>query len=439
VTNQGPSASKAKAGETPDRYYDGRNAVAHPVRVNVTGSKLKIVGVGAQLLAEWPLAQIATVDRRASDGAMTFTLSSALRKGDGARLILADSGARNLLLTMRPDLAQWKRQGSYRGLKRAVVWGGIVAGLLAGFYFAFPLLAEEAAQAMPRRWEMPIGQSMRQAFVSLSPTCHGAEGIVALESLLTRLAPDEIEDPPLTLDVIDGSTVNAFALPGNHIVVFRGLIEKAGSGDEVAGVLAHELGHLDLRHPMQNAIQQVGLGAVFTMLLGGGDAGTVGQVLVGLTYTRRMEAAADARGVELLEAAGLRADGLASFFRRLSPLGVGGGLLPDWLASHPGLADRIAATDRPATGEDAFDARQWAAVKAVCSSAGADSESVDSAPADAAPADSAATPESNDATDNGSTGTSTDEGAGTVAAPGDVGVGAPVSGSPRIKPSKSRP
>jgi predicted Zn-dependent protease len=81
-----------------------------------------------------------------------------------------------------------------------------------------------------------------------------------------------------------------------------------------------------------------------------------------------MEAAADARGVELLEAAGMRADGLAAFFRRLGPE-ESDGLLPDWLASHPGLAERIAATDRPATGDHAFDDRQWAAVKAVCGEA----------------------------------------------------------------------
>jgi len=61
--------------------------------------------------------------------------------------------------------------------------------------------------------------------------------------------------------------------------------------------------------------------------------------------------------------------GSPDFFRRLNPI-TGGGILPDWLASHPGLADRIAATDRPATGESAFDAEQWAAVKAVCTNSG---------------------------------------------------------------------
>lgn len=419
MTNQGPPASNAKAGEAPDRYYDGRNAVAHPVRVNVAGSKLKIVATGAQLLAEWPLAEIETIDRRSNDGAMTFARSSAMRKGDGARLILTDTGARNLLLTMRPELGQWKRQRSHRGLKRAMVWGGVVAGLLAAFYFGFPFAAAELAQTMPRRWEMPFGQAMRNAFVALAPTCHGEDGVTALEGLLTRLAPDEIEDPPLTLDVVDGKMVNAFALPGNHIVVFRGLIDKAGSGDEVAGVLAHELAHLDLRHPMQNAIQQVGLGAVLTMLLGGGDMSSVGQVLVGFTYTRQMEADADSRGVELLENAGLRADGLAGFFRRLGPE-ESDGFLPDWLASHPGLADRIAATDRPATGEDAFTARQWAAVKAVCSGGGDETGNA---------------PESGN--DNGGSGTVEEGGAGTVPAPGDSGTGNPLSDAHRTKPAKS--
>jgi Zn-dependent protease with chaperone function len=368
VTNQGPSAKAAGADGAHDRYYDGRNAVAHPVRVTVAGTRLKIVAAGGRILAEWPLADIETVDQRFGDGTFAYALASGLQQGDGARLILTDSGTRNLLLAMRPELAQWKRQRRHRGLKQAAFWVGLVAVLLVGVYFSLPLIAEEAARAMPRRWETPIGQTMRNAFVSLSPTCHGEPGIVALNILLSRLAPDEIEDPPLTLDVIDdGKTVNAFALPGNHIVVFRGLIDKAGSGDEVAGVLAHELGHLDLRHPMQNAIQQVGLGAVLTMALGGSDVSGVGQLLLGFTYTRRMEAAADARGVELLEAAGLRADGLAGFFRRLGPA-EGKGLLPDWLVSHPGLADRIAATDRPANGENAFDDKQWAAVKTVCAS-----------------------------------------------------------------------
>jgi Zn-dependent protease with chaperone function len=368
MTNPTPSSSNPTADETRDRYYDGRSAVAHPVRVSISGSKLKIAGTGGRLLAEWPLSEIEAVDRRANDGAMAYARSGAIERGDGARLILADGGTRNLLLAMRPELVHWKRQRRHRGLKQATFWVALVAALLVGFYFTFPWVAERAAQAMPRRWETPIGQSMRDAFLSLSATCHGEAGIAALTSLLSRLAPDEIEDPPLTLDVIDGGMVNAFALPGNHIVLFRGLIDKAGSGDEVAGVLAHELAHQDLRHPLQGAIQQVGLGAVLTMALGGSDAGSLGQILVGFTYTRRMEAAADARGVELLEAAGMRADGLAAFFRRLGPE-ESDGLLPDWLASHPGLAERIAATDRPATGDHAFDDRQWAAVKAVCGEA----------------------------------------------------------------------
>jgi Zn-dependent protease with chaperone function len=374
VTNEAsagrPAATDPSSRETQDRYYDGRTAVAHPVRVAVTGTKLKILTTDGRPLAEWPLAGMETVDRRGGDGAMTFTLANAQQQGHGARLILADSGTRNLLLAMRPELAQWRRQRRHRGLKLALIWGGVVAALLVGLYFLLPRASAELAQAMPRRWETPFGQSMRHVFLSLSPTCHGEAGLTALTELLSRMAPDEIEDPPLTLDVIDGSTVNAFALPGNHIVVFRGLIDKAGSGDEVAGVLAHELAHLDLRHPMQNAIQQVGLGAILTMAFGSSDAGNVGQLLVGLTYTRQMEAAADERGVELLEAANLRADGLAGFFRRLGP--EESGVLPDWLASHPGLADRIAATDRPATGASAFDSRQWADVKSVCSPAGDD-------------------------------------------------------------------
>jgi Zn-dependent protease with chaperone function len=326
-----------------------------------------------------------------------------------------------MLLALRPDLTKWRRRRSYRGLKRAAIWGVVVAALLGVLYVAFPILAEEAAQATPRRWEAPLGNSMREAFLSLSPTCHGSAGLAALTALISRLAPDEIEDPPLTLDVIDGSMVNAFALPGNHIVVFRGLIDKAESGDEVAGVLAHELAHLDLRHPLQGAIQQLGVGAALTLALGGSDVGNVGQILVGFTYTRRMEAAADARGVALLEAAGLRADGLASFFRKLKPE-ESQGILPDWLASHPGLAERIAATDRPATGMHALDTEEWRALKAVCAK-------------DATGASTGDTDEESTAPDAGA-GTST-----TTAPSGSTTENAPASGgnAQQGKPRKSVP
>jgi predicted Zn-dependent protease len=125
--------------------------------------------------------------------------------------------------------------------------------------------------------------------------------------------------------------------------------------------------------------------------------------------------------VALLEAAGLRADGLASFFRKLKPE-ESQGILPDWLASHPGLAERIAATDRPATGMHALDTEKWRALKAVCAK-------------DATGASTGDTDEESTAPDAGA-GTST-----TTAPSGSTTENAPASGgnAQQGKPRKSVP
>lgn len=137
--------------------------------------------------------------------------------------------------------------------------------------------------------------------------------------------------------------VNALALPGGHIVVFTGLIRAAESAEEVAGVLAHEIGHVERRHALRNMIHGLGWRAVLGVALwdfSGGVWGNMARELVTLSYSRDLELEADREGVSLLRRAGLPADGMAQFFERMdrdakSP--------PALLSSHPGGMERLAA------------------------------------------------------------------------------------------------
>ena len=115
------------------------------------------------------------------------------------------------------------------------------------------------------------------------------------------------------------------AAPGGQIILTRGLVQTAGSPDEVAGVLAHELGHALELHPETGIVRAMGLAAA-TQLIFAGSAGTVsnvGMVLTQLRYTRIAEREADAHAVRMLKGAGISAKGFGDFFERLEGKAAG--------------------------------------------------------------------------------------------------------------------
>lgn len=138
------------------------------------------------------------------------------------------------------------------------------------------------------------------------------------------------------------SSVNAFAMPAGYVVVHRGLIEKTATADEVAGVLAHEIEHVEQRHSLRGMVQALGFHAVWLVLtgdIGGGVAGEGVRQLAGLHFSREQESAADAGAYQRLVAAKIDPRGLASFFTALANDQAA---LPELLSSHPASAERAA-------------------------------------------------------------------------------------------------
>ena len=140
--------------------------------------------------------------------------------------------------------------------------------------------------------------------------------------------------------VVDDSAVNAFALPGGFVVVNRGLLEAAQSGEEVAGVLGHEIQHAVLRHGTRRMLRDMGGALALSLLLGGSDLqdyAQVGSRLTGLEYDRAEEREADQQGVALLLRAQIDPAGLAQFFERLAKDDLHP---PELLSTHPDPGNR---------------------------------------------------------------------------------------------------
>ncbi|MFN7927922.1 MAG: M48 family metallopeptidase [Blastocatellia bacterium] len=153
-------------------------------------------------------------------------------------------------------------------------------------------------------------------------------------------------------DVVNASDINAFALPGGPMYVNRGMIEAARTEGEMAGVMAHEISHVALRHGTAQATKQqnpgIQLGAIGGAILGaiiGGNAGSViaqgTQLGLGaylLRYSRDYETQADILGAQIMARAGYDPRDLANMFRTIEQQGGGGG--PEWLSSHPNPGNR---------------------------------------------------------------------------------------------------
>jgi len=183
-----------------------------------------------------------------------------------------------------------------------------------------------------------------------------------LHGVVARLAGAAGVSPAPPVVVLNDRMVNAFTLPDGEIVVMRGLIDTAQDGDEVAGVLAHEMGHVQHRDATREMLRRIGLNMTARSLGWGGNlAGT----LTVLSYDRQAEARADDAALATLSRAGLRADGLGRFMALLEVHGGDGGM-PSFLPDHPGTGSRAARLARPAVGARAFDGAAWQAVRSVC-------------------------------------------------------------------------
>ena len=155
-----------------------------------------------------------------------------------------------------------------------------------------------------------------------------------------------------------------------QVYVFRGLIAKAEKADEVAGVIAHEIGHVAYRDGTKAVLEGDGLSFQFGMLLGdfvsGGAVVFAAKTVLQSTYTREAERAADAYGSDLMNKVGGDARALASILDK-----IGGVTEPGMkiLLKHPETKARVAAIDKssvPASPVPFLEAGEWVALKQIC-------------------------------------------------------------------------
>lgn len=299
-----------------------------------------------------------------------------------ARLTFTDNQVLEPLLAIAPHLRGAGVLGRRPGL-RIVQGAAGIAAVIALIFFGLPRAAEPVAALMPLAWEEALGLQVLGGFQKQYGFCTNNDGVLPLVKLVVRLSGVVESRYKFRVTVVDDDAVNAYAAPGGYLVLNKGLLKAAQSPDDVAGVLAHEMGHVIERHSTEGLVRAAGLALIVQLLLGDpsgllGIGVASGELLLSLAYNREDEAEADSIAIDILAATGIDSAGFAHFLESLSKpadkdIAPGdssadgdSGDIP-FLSSHPRSAERAAivrATGSP--GGPAMSAEDWRKLQEIC-------------------------------------------------------------------------
>ncbi|MBB3989230.1 M48 family metallopeptidase [Croceicoccus naphthovorans] len=338
----------------PAFWYDGQIARRREGWAEWSGDDVLVLLGDDGSRMDVALDDLTFVERGVMDGAYSR------KKDDGFRLVFTGTVPDDL--TAR--LPKGQRFGKWidgLGLPRAAALFAVISASLVALVMTAPTWL---GPRVPPSWERKIGDAMIGDLGNR--LCRTPASDAALAKLTQALDP---ERPVARVGIANIGMVNAVALPGGQVLLFDGLIQESDDPDEIAGVLAHEIGHVRERHVMQALLRQFGL----SILLGGVNS-DLGQGIFGvasMSYSRDAEREADEFSRAQLANADISPKGTADFFEYLkeeagedSPEWIG------WIASHPMPKEREEefrdAVRKGHSYKPALTSEEYAAIRDAC-------------------------------------------------------------------------
>jgi Zn-dependent protease with chaperone function len=345
-------------------YFDGTSSRKHSVVLHF-GTAIDIVENG-NAIAIWAPGDV----RRADGPPRTLRLSS-VGGPPLARLEISDDDTRAMIIAHchSLDAAQVTRSQTLR----IVVWSlAACASLIAIVLYGIPAIADQVAPLVPYAVEKRIGSAVDGQVRTIfgGQTCTTPDGQAAFATLVDKVKRAGNFDLPIEAVVLSSHVPNAVALPGGLIYLLDGLLLRARSPDEIAGILAHEIAHVQHRDGLRALIRAGGTSFLLGLLLGdvfgAGALIFATQAMLDATYSRDAEQDADAFAIAVLRRLGRSPRPMGELLVRITGTESGKNNI---LASHPlsrERLDRMRAADIPETGPPILSDHEWQALKSIC-------------------------------------------------------------------------
>lgn len=214
---------------------------------------------------------------------------------------------------------------------------------IAFIFIPFRPSSPEAAISIEK--EQEIGDLLMEAYLGDVKIVSDSIVTEAVDQIYKRLLNGVGEtEYDYRIFIIQNDNINAFASLGGNIVLFTGLLKYADSAEEVAAVLAHEMGHVEKRHVVNKVVKELGVSLVLS-ILAGGDVGFLNEILqqsVSTVFDRGQESEADDYGLQLLENSNIHPNVMAAIFRKIrDEYGSSTYESLEFLSSHPNTNKRI--------------------------------------------------------------------------------------------------
>jgi predicted Zn-dependent protease len=348
-------------------YFDGTSNRKRRVTLSL-GESLDIVEDGATI-ATWPYESIRRAD--GPPGMLRLASTSALPL---ARIEVEDPATIEALIACCTSLDV--ERGGAAQTRRILLWSiAAVCSIVLMVMYGIPYAAERLTPLVPDSVERRMGDAVagQVRVIFGGKTCDEPEGQAAFTELMEKLRTAAGIERPFEARVLASPIDNALALPGGKVFMLNGLLQKARNPDELAGVLAHELGHVHHRHSMRMLIQTGGTSFLIGLLLGdvtgGGALIFVTQTLLDASHSRDSEEEADNYAAMVMQKLGRSPLPMAEFLFRITGEGKKESKALTIVSSHPLTEARLAMMkklDRPATGPELLSERQWQALKNIC-------------------------------------------------------------------------
>lgn len=319
--------------------YPQQFAKPQEVTVLVTEKEMKTGWVdeaGNPQTETWPLSALTATFIPAKQNT-TISLT-----GSGKKISVHGEELYKAILQLQAENAIPRYRKIWGRSKKQLAAAVIMLALLTGTYFLLaPWLSELMARKLPRSYEISLGNKVYSSIMTAYE--EDKEKTTLANTFFKQLnIPTQY---PVYITVVNSGQVNAFALPGGHIVIYSGILEKLKSYPELAALMAHEFTHVEKRHATRSIFRSIGSSAFLSLLFGNNAALTSlvlnnAAQLTSLKYSRSLEKEADLEGLRLLKERNIDGRGFVQLMEHLGEEGEQ--FLPEIVASHPNIKKRIA-------------------------------------------------------------------------------------------------
>lgn len=348
------------------RFFDGKSLRAFTAHIQIHPEYLLIQILdppGNDILWQWDKVQVMEPPHNARDIVIGY------KDMTGARLLIKDIAQYHEIIKHIPP-KNIKLSSIEHPWHKVIIIAICCSVLLTLLLVGIPLASPFLSRHVPAQWDDELGQFVINGMSETGKECVSPLGKVALQQMVAKLSKGSPEKFDVKVIKADKEDVNAFAAPGNHVVILSGLLDFATSPDEVAGVLAHEMGHAIEHHPTQGLIRTTGINIV--MFSSFGSSSDYVTKLLHLKYSREDEQTADNIGIKLLKNANISTQGFVTFFEKLNqehnPLGEHEKMFV-YFSSHPGMMERmqhIKESGNTPNTTPSLSAQEWKALKEIC-------------------------------------------------------------------------